>query len=66
MATERVKRRIEQLLDDADGAIAKSDWVLVRDRANNVLALDPGNADAVAILAAAGRALGGEGKQGEA
>ena len=56
MATERLQRRIESLLDEADEAIAKSDWALVRDRAHNVLALDPDNPDAQALVAAAGRA----------
>ena len=40
MASERIQRRIDILLDEADEAIAKSDWAVVRDRAQNVLALD--------------------------
>ena len=55
MASERIQRRIEQLLDEADEAVARSDWAVVRDRAQNVLRLDPDNADAVAFLAAAER-----------
>jgi len=57
MASERVLRRIDLLLDEADQAIAQSDWSVVRDRAQNVLALDPGNGDAATFLAAADRAL---------
>ena len=56
MATERLQRRITSLLDEADDAIAKSDWELVRDRAKNVLALEPDNPDAQAMVAAADRA----------
>ena len=56
MASERIQRRIDLLLDEADDAIAKSDWGLVRDRAKNVLALDPDNPDAQAMVAAADRA----------
>ena len=57
MASERVQRRIDILLDEADQAIAQSDWFVVRDRAQNVLALDPDNSDAATFLAAADRAL---------
>ena len=57
MASERVQRRIDLLLDEADQAIDRSDWSVVRDRAQNVLALDPGNGDAATFLAAADRAL---------
>ena len=57
MASERVQRRIDILLDEADQAIAQSDWSVVRDRAQNVLALDPNNGDAATFLATADRAL---------
>ena len=60
MASERVHRRIELLLDEADQAIGQSDWSVVRDRAQNVLALDPSNGDAATFLAAAERALATE------
>ena len=58
MASERVQRQIDRLLDEAEVGISQSDWALARDRSQNVLALDPENADALAYLAAAGRALG--------
>ncbi len=61
MATERLQRRVNSLLDEADDAIARSDWEMVRDRAQNVLALDPENGDAQALVAAAERALGASG-----
>ena len=61
MATERLQRRVEILLDEAEEAIAKSDWELVRDRAKNVLALDPNNPDAHALVAASERALDASG-----
>ena len=60
MASERVQRRIDILLDEADQAIAQSDWSVVRDRAQNILALDPGNGDAATFLAAAERAFATE------
>jgi len=56
MASERIQRRIDLLLDEADEAVSKSDWKLVRDRAQNVLALDPNNPDALALAAASERA----------
>ena len=62
MASERVQRRIDILLDEADQAIAQSDWSVVRDRAQNVLALDPDNSDAATFLAAADRALASSGQ----
>ena len=55
MASERIQRRIGILLDEADGAIAHSDWVVVLDRAQNVLRLDPDIVDALSYLAAAER-----------
>ena len=62
MASERVQRRIDILLDEADQPIAQSDWSVVRDRAQNVLALDPDNGDAATFLAAADRALASSGQ----
>ena len=58
MASERIQRRIETLLDEADEAVANSDWAVVRDRAQNVLRLDPDNQDALSYLAAADRETG--------
>ena len=52
MATERVQRRIDSLLDEADAAISKYDWVALREASQAVLRLDPENADALAYLAA--------------
>ncbi len=41
MASDRLQRRLEGLLDDAEEAIVRLDWVAVRDRASAVLAIDP-------------------------
>jgi len=57
MASEHVQRRINLLLDEADLAVANSEWGLVLDRAKNVLAFDPENQDALTFIAAAERAL---------
>ncbi len=57
MPSERIQRRIDQMLDEADQAIATSAWDTVRDRARNVLALDPTNPDARHYLGAAERPL---------
>jgi hypothetical protein len=59
MPSERVQRQIDALLDEAEAATKQSNWALVRDRAQNALALDPENADARTYLAAADRAPGG-------
>ncbi len=58
MASDRIRRRIERLLDEADEAVARFDWSAVRLSAEAVLALDPENSDALAFLAGAERALG--------
>ena len=59
MASERVQRTIESLLDEAEQAVGRSEWSSVKDGAQNVLAFDPDNQDAAYFLAAAIRALGG-------
>ncbi len=53
MATERLQRQIERLLDEAEEAVSQLDWTSVRDRAQAVLAFDPGNEDPKGFLAAA-------------
>ena len=57
MASERVQRQIDRLLDEAEVAITEEDWQTVGSR--SVLAIDPVNSDAMTYLAAAERAVGG-------
>ena len=57
MASVRLLRQIERLLDEADQAITKEDWSTVSSRARSVLAIDPDNSEGMAYLAAAQRAL---------
>lgn len=57
MATERLRRRIEHLLDEAEEAISRHDWEVVQGHAESVLALDPDNPDGIALIEAAGRAV---------
>ncbi len=52
MASERSRRRIEHLLDEADEAVTRLDWETVRARVTAVLALDPDNSDAHTLQAA--------------
>ncbi len=59
MASERFQRRIDRLLDQVEEAVDLLDWEGVRSRAQAVLALDPGNDDAINFLASAERALSG-------
>lgn len=59
MPSERVRRQIERLLDEAEAALASLDWAQVRARADAVLALDPDNADAGTFRDAANRAQSG-------
>ena len=55
MVSDRVQRQIDRLLDEAEVAIATSDWATVGDCARNVLRLDPENSDALSYLAASER-----------
>jgi eukaryotic-like serine/threonine-protein kinase len=55
MPSEFIQRQVDRLLSEAAEAIGRSDWELVRDRAHNILRLDPENFDALSLLEAAGR-----------
>ena len=55
MPSERIQRRIDSLLDEADEAVKQRDWSVVRERAESALRMDPENPDALAYLAAADR-----------
>ena len=46
MASQRTTRQINRFLDEAEEVMNNSDWSRVRDRAQNVLRLDPSNSDA--------------------
>ena len=59
LASERIQRQIDRLLDEAEEAVESGQWNVVRARAQTVLALDPDNADALTFSAAAERSLGG-------
>ncbi len=50
MATERFQSRIDRLSGQIDEAVDQLNWAVVRDRAQAVLTLDPGNADAITFL----------------
>ena len=50
MATERIQRQIDRLLDDAEVAVIASDWAAVGERARAVLAVEEANPDAQAFL----------------
>ena len=58
MTTERIKRRIERLLDQVEEAADSKNWQEVHDLSRETLALDSENADAVAFLELAGDMLG--------
>lgn len=54
MATDRMQRLIERLLDDADEAVAPRQWGEVRELCDAALRLDGDSVDARRLLAAAG------------
>ena len=49
VATDFVQRQINRLLEQAGEAIVQLDWQVVNQRAQAVLALDPENADGLAL-----------------
>jgi len=53
MASERIQRQIDRLLDDAEQAMAAGDWETVRLRCEAALSLDAENVDARSYLVAA-------------
>ncbi|NQW16612.1 MAG: hypothetical protein HQ478_03920, partial [Chloroflexi bacterium] len=59
MPTERVQRRIDRLLDQAELAADGQEWPEVERLTREVLALDPDNEDSPALLRAAHEMLGG-------
>ena len=58
MASERIQRQIDRLLDEAEQAITSDDWPIVASRVRSVLANEPENGDAKAYLAGVERAIG--------
>ena len=57
MASERIQRRIERLLDQIDEAESQGNWESVRTLSQDVLGIDADNIEAVAYLEAAGPAV---------
>ena len=51
MATERIQRRKDRLLDHVEEAADQEDWEAVRMLSRQVLMLDPDNADAITFPA---------------
>ncbi len=64
MASDRVLRRIERLLDQAEEAADQSNWDRVRELAENILNFAPGHNDAEDFLAAAERGVSRAGRPG--
>ena len=59
MASERIQRRIDRLLDQIEEAADQRDWENVRALAMEVVSLDPDNVEAPAFLKAAETGLAG-------
>ena len=57
MASERLQRRIDRILDQIEDAADRRDWPAVRQGALDLFVFDPANEDAKNFLAAAQRAL---------
>ena len=60
MASERIQRWLERLLNQIDEAKSQGDWESVRALAQDVLEIDAGNIEATAYLRSAHRRLDGE------
>jgi len=63
MTSQRIQRRIEALLDEADEAVARKDWATAIELANDALTLDSTNTDAFALLSMAERRAALEGQR---
>jgi hypothetical protein len=57
MVSERIRRRVDALLDEADAASARRDWSAVIEAAEAALGFEPDNEDAKSYVSAAHRAL---------
>ena len=58
MASDRLQRQVDRLLDEAADAVAQGDWALVRDCSQRALVVDPGNQEALSFMAVAERGIG--------
>jgi hypothetical protein len=58
MPSERVQRRVDDLLDQAERAVSDRDWATVQEIAEAVLIADSQNGDALVFIAMAQSALG--------
>jgi hypothetical protein len=56
MASERMRRRIDRLLDEADSAADRHEWDIVRRLSQDVLLIDESNEDAQEFVKLADRA----------
>ena len=57
MASERIQRRIDRILDQLEDAADRRDWPAVRQGALDLLVFDPENEDAKKFVADAERAV---------
>jgi hypothetical protein len=56
LLSDRAQRQVDRLLDEAEAALGRREWTRVHELSQDVLALDPENADARTFLEAAVRA----------
>ena len=59
MPSERIQRRVDQILDRAEAACDAGDWTLAAELCRQVVTLDGENVDALPLLALAERGLSG-------
>ena len=57
MASERIQRRLERLLDQIDDAESQGNWESVRQLAQDVLGIDANNIEAIAYLEAVAKPI---------
>lgn len=62
MISERIRRQISRLLDEAEQASSRLDWTTTLERAQAVLVMDPDDVDALAYLGIAERGLASGGQ----
>ena len=63
MESEQLQQQIDRLLDEAEQAVSRLDWITLQKPAQDVVAIDPNNQEGQAFPSAAEWALSASGPQ---
>ncbi len=65
MASDRIQRQVERLLDEAEKAFEEHDWHALLAHSQDVIRLDPENREALTFFSVAERVLGSSAPTGQ-